>query len=43
MVMICLTYFTPLVFFYTPRKHKKARGFLMLSGGIESEQWHEMG
>ena len=27
----------PLVFFYTPRKHKKTSGFLMFSGGIQEE------
>ena len=32
----------PLISFYTPRK-QKIRGFLMFSGGIERDQWHEMG
>ena len=38
-----LTYFMPLVSFYTSRKHQKTYGFLMLSGDIEKEQGHEMG
>ena len=38
-----LTRFMPLISFYTPRKHQKTRGFLMFSGGIERDQWHEMG
>ena len=29
--------------FYTPWKHQKTSGFLMFSGGIERDQWHEMG
>ena len=36
-----LTHFMPLVSFYTPWKHKN-RGFLMISGGIERDKWHEM-
>ena len=31
-----------MVSFYTPRKHQNTRGFLMFSGGIERDQWHEM-
>ena len=27
----------------TPCKHQKTRGFLMFSGGIKRDQWHEMG
>ena len=38
-----LTYFMPLVSFYTPWKHQKTSGFLMFSGGIERDQWHEIG
>ena len=38
-----LTHFMPLVSFDTPSKHEKTKGFLMLSGGIEKYQWHEMG
>ena len=30
-------------FLYLPRKHQKTRGFLMFSGGIEIDQWHEIG
>ena len=37
-----LTHFIPLVSFYTPGKRQKTRGFLMFSGCIESDQWHEM-
>ena len=33
----------PLVSFYTPWKHQKTRGFLMLSGGVERDHWYEMG
>ena len=33
----------PLVSFYTPWKQQKTRSFLMFSGGIERDQWHEMG
>ena len=32
----------PLVSFDTLRKHQKTFGFLMFSGGIERDQWHEM-
>ena len=28
--------------FYTPGKHHKTNGFLIFSGGLEREQWHEM-
>ena len=38
-----LTHFMPLVFLYTPRKHQKTSGFLIFSGGIERDQWHEIG
>ena len=38
-----LTHFMPLVSFYIPWKLQKTRGFLMFSGGIEKDQWHEMG
>ena len=33
----------PLVAFETPRKHQQTKGLLMFSGGIERDQWHEMG
>ena len=40
---ICLLiYFMLLVSFNTPWK-QKTRGFLILSVGIERNQWHEMG
>ena len=32
-----------LISFYTPWKHQKTSGFLMFSGGIERDYWHEMG
>ena len=31
----------PLASFDTPWKHQKTFGFLMFSGGIEGDQWHE--
>ena len=37
-----LTYFIPLVSFYTSWEHQKTSGFLMVSGGIEKEQWHKI-
>ena len=40
---LLLTDFMPLVPFYVPKKHKKSSGFLMISGGIKRDQWHEMG
>ena len=39
----CLTYFMPLISFYIPWKHYKTFGFSLFSGGIERDQWHEMG
>ena len=39
---ICLTNLMPLVSFCSSWK-QKTRVFLMLSGGIERNQWHEMG
>ena len=38
-----LTHFKPLVSFYTPWKHQKTFGFIMFSGGIETDQCFEMG
>ena len=38
-----LTHFMPLISFYTPWKHQKTSDFLMFSGGIERDQWDEMG
>ena len=32
-----------LTHFITPWKHLKTFGFLLFSGGIERDQWHEMG
>ena len=32
----------PLVFFYTPCKHQKTTGFLVIVGGIEQEPSHAM-
>ena len=37
-----LTNFMPLVSFYAPWKQKN-KVFLMFSGGIEKDQWYEMG
>ena len=39
----CLTHFMPLISFDTPLKHQKTSGFLMFSGVIKRDQWHEMG
>ena len=36
-----LTHFLPLVSFYTPRKQKKTRGFLMFLAG-KRDKWHEV-
>ena len=35
--------FNPIGSFYTPSKHQKIFDFLMFSGGVERDQWHEMG
>ena len=32
-----------LVSFYTPWKHQKTKDFPMFSGGIERDQWDEIG
>ena len=40
---VSLTNFMPLVSFNTPRNHQKSSGFLILSGGIKRDQWHENG
>ena len=37
-----LTHLMPLVSFDIPWKRQKIKGFLMFSGGIERDQWHEM-
>ena len=39
---ILLTHFVPLVSF-TSWKHQKTRGFLIFSGGLERNQWHDIG
>ena len=39
----CLIHFMPLISFDTPWKHQKTSGFLMFSGGMKRDQWHEMG
>ena len=38
-----LTYYSPVLFFYTPWKHQKIRDFLISSGGTERDHWHWMG
>ena len=38
-----LTHFMPLVSFYTPWEYQKTRGFLIFSGVIERDHWHEIG
>ena len=38
-----LTHFMPLFSFYTPCRHQKTRRLLTFAGGIERDQWHEMG
>ena len=40
---VCLTYFTSILHFYTPRKRQKIRTFLLFSGVIEMEHWRETG
>ena len=32
-----------MLYFYTPWKRQKSKGFLMFSGGIEMEDWAKMG
>ena len=36
--LIQLSYFMPMISFYTPSKDQKIRGFLMFSGGLEKGQ-----
>ena len=36
-----LTHFMPVVSFYTPWKHQETWDFLIFSGEIERDQWHE--
>ena len=40
---VLLIHSMPLVSFYTSWKHQKTRSFHMFSGGIERNQWNEMG
>ena len=35
-------HFIPFVSFYTPRRDRKNYGFLMFSGGIKKDQWHQI-
>ena len=37
------TILNPQVSFYTPWKHKKPRRYQMFSGGVKTDQRHEMG
>ena len=37
-----LTHFMLLISFDTPWKHQKTKDFLMFSGGIKRDQWHEI-
>ena len=37
-----LSNFKPVLLFYTPRKHQKARGFLIFSGCMKTEHWLKM-
>lgn len=37
-----LAYFVTLVSFFTTRKYQKTSGFLIVSGDVERDQWHEM-
>ena len=41
--VILLNHFMPLASFYPLWKYGKNSGFLKLLGGIEKDQWHEMG
>ena len=38
-----LSHVMPLVSFYTPWKHQETKGFLIFSGCIERDEWHDMG
>ena len=42
-MVLPLTHFVLLVSFCTSSTHQKTRDFLMLSGGIVTNQWHKMG
>ena len=41
-IFLALTHFVPLASFYTPCNYQKTRAFLMFTGGIERDRWHEM-
>ena len=41
-VLSHLSHLMPLISFYITWKHKKTFSFLVFSGGIEKDQWHEM-
>ena len=43
MLIITLTHFIPPASFDTPLNHQRIKGFVMFSGGIERDQWDEMG
>ena len=42
-LFVVVTHVMSLLFFYTPWKYQKVSGFLMFSGGIERNHWHEIG
>ena len=39
----CFNPFDVTCLLITPWKHNETSGFFLLSGGIERDQWHEMG
>ena len=41
--MFCLTQYSPVFLFYTPRKHQKPKDLLMFSRGIEKQHQAVMG
>ena len=41
-IVLLLIHFIVLVSFYAPWKHQQSSGFLIFSGGIERDQWHEI-
>ena len=43
LILNTLTHFSPMPYFYSPRKRQKAIGFLTFSGGIEMRHWTKMG
>ena len=42
MLQKTLTHVMPLISFYTPWKRQKTYGFMMISGGVERDQGHEV-